>query len=68
MTINVNNPPKLYGILLAMVLLSICLIAGKLSEAAYFGMMGTMLGYLVGNGVAARNGDPVQAVLGKREE
>lgn len=61
---NVNNPPKLIGILLAMVLLTVVFAIDKLSESGYLGLMGLIVGYLVGNGIAARSGEPVQPVVG----
>ena len=60
---SVNNAPKLLGILLAMVLLTLVFGLGKLTESGYIGLMGLIVGYLVGNGIAAKNGDPVQPAL-----
>lgn len=59
----VNNPPKLIGILLAMVLLTVVFGLGKLSESGYIGLMGLIVGYLVGNGIAARADQPVEPTL-----
>ena len=61
---NVNNLPKLLVLLLAMILLTAVFGLGKLSESGYIGLMGLIVGYLVGNGIAARNGDTVEPVLG----
>jgi hypothetical protein len=66
--VNVTNAPKLVGILLAMVLLTIVFALGTFTESGYLGLMGLIVGYLVGNGVAARNGDPVQPVIGESPE
>ena len=60
---SVNNAPKLVGILLAMCLLTAVFAIGKLSESGYLGLMGLIVGFLVGNGIAARAGEPVQPVL-----
>lgn len=59
----VSNPPKLIGILLAMILLTLVFAIDKLSESGYLGLMGLIVGYLVGNGIAARAGEPVQPVI-----
>mgnify|MGYP001811300158 CR=1 FL=1 len=59
----VSNMPKLIGILLAMCLLTLVFGLGKLSESGYLGLMGLIVGYLVGNGIAARAGEPVQPVI-----
>lgn len=64
---NVNNLPKFVGILVAMVLLTIVFSLGNLTESGYIGLMGLIVGYLVGNGTAARNGDPVQPVFGETD-
>ena len=61
---NVNNLPKLLVLLLAMILLTAVFGLGKLSESGYIGLMGLIVGYLVGNGIAARNGDTVEPALG----
>jgi hypothetical protein len=63
--VTVTNAPKLVGILLAMILLTIVFALDKLTESGYIGLMGLIVGYLVGNGVAARSGDPVQPVIGE---
>jgi ABC-type lipoprotein release transport system permease subunit len=60
---NLNNPPKLIGILAAMGCLTIVFAMGTLSESGYIGLMGLLVGYLVGNGIAARAGEPVEPVL-----
>lgn len=62
---NINNPAKLWGILLAMILLTVVFGLGKLTESGYIGLMGLIVGYLVGNGIAARNGDPVEPAIGE---
>ena len=65
-----NNPPKMLGILLAMVLLTIVFALGKLSESGYIGLIGYLVGYLVGNGhgIAARSGDTVIPAIGPKED
>lgn len=62
---NVNNAPKLVGILLAMLCLTFLFAIDKLTESGYIGLMGLIIGYLVGNGVAAQRGEPVEPVLGE---
>jgi ABC-type lipoprotein release transport system permease subunit len=60
---SVNNAPKLIGILLAMVLLTAVFAVGRLTESGYLGLMGLIVGYLVGNGIAAKNGEPVEPAI-----
>ena len=68
MNVNVNNPPKLLGILLGMVLLTVVFAIGTLSESGYLGLMGLIVGYLVGDGVAAYAGHTTESVLGETDE
>jgi hypothetical protein len=63
--VNLNNPPKFYGVLVAMILLSTVFALDKLTESAYVGLMGLLVGYLVGNGIAATRGEPVEPMLGE---
>ena len=53
---------------LAMVLLTIVFALGKLSESGYIGLIGLIVGYLVGNGIAARSGDTVIPAIGPKED
>lgn len=65
---NVNNPPKLIGVLLGMVVVGVLMAIHVLTSEVGAPMLTLMIGYLVGNGVAARNGEPVQPILGAHHE
>lgn len=65
---NVNNPPKLYGIALFMVLASVGLFIGRLDATQWLASIGPFAGYLVGNGVAARKGDPIEPAISRKPE
>lgn len=65
--LTVVNSPKLGGIIVAMALLATLFALDRLSESAFVGMFGALVGYLVGNGVAAKNHDPVTPVIGDRD-
>ena len=60
----VINAPKLVGIITAMLLLSALFAIDRLTESGYIGLMGLLVGYLVGNGVAGRSGVPVDPIIG----
>jgi hypothetical protein len=62
--VNQYVSPKLIGIIIAMLVLSGVFFAGRLSESGYIGLMGLLVGYLVGNGIAAAQNDPVQPAIG----
>ena len=59
----VNNAPKFVGILFICLLVSLLLILGKMDQVAGAGIIGTALGYLAGNGVAAKTGDPIVPIF-----
>jgi hypothetical protein len=61
--VNISNPPKFFGIMFICVLVSILLIMGKMDQVAGAGIIGTALGYLAGNGVAAKMGDPIVPIF-----
>lgn len=60
---NVNNAPKLLGLMVALITFAVLFGLDKLSESAFVGLSGLIVGYLVGNGIAARNGQPVEPIL-----
>lgn len=61
--LNVNNPPKLLGILGAMVILGILMALRVITGGEGMPLMALLVGYLVGNGVAAKRDQPVEPVL-----
>lgn len=61
------NPPKALIALIGLICLTVLLALGKIDNATGTGMIGTILGYAVGNGIAARTGKPVEPILGPKE-
>lgn len=61
------NPPKALIALIGLICLTVLLALGKIDNATGTGMIGTILGYAVGNGIAARSGKPVEPILGPKE-
>ena len=62
------NPTKAFIALVGLICLTILRFGNKLDEAAFTGLGGMILGYAVGNGVAAKQGVPVQPIIGKRDD
>lgn len=62
----VNNPPKMYVVLLALVCLTLLLITRSIPGEAGMGLIGLIVGYGVGNGIAAKNNEPVDPIFGER--
>lgn len=42
------------------------MITEHVTEAAGMGLIGTVVGYVLGNGIAARRNEPVEPILGPR--
>lgn len=60
---SLNNTPKFVGIMFICILVAVLLIAGKMDQVAGAGIIGTALGYLAGNGVAAKQGEPIVPIF-----
>jgi len=63
---NLANPPKALIAMVAMIVIAVLMIADSIANEAGTGMLGTIVGYAVGNGVAARAGKDVQPIIGKK--
>lgn len=64
---NVNNPPKMIVVVLALICLTLLLMTKTIEAEAGLGLIGLIVGYGVGNGIAAKNNDPVEPMLGRRD-
>ena len=62
-SISVNNAPKLIGILVICAMVTLLLLFNRLDSVAGAGVLGTALGYLAGNGIAAKADQPIEPVL-----
>lgn len=60
-----TNPPKAVIALAALICITVLLVTDAIGQDAGTGLMGMIVGYAVGNGIAARNGDPVQPIIGR---
>ncbi|MEQ1872965.1 MAG: hypothetical protein ABL953_04495 [Ilumatobacteraceae bacterium] len=62
------NPTKAFIALVALICLTILLATHSIESEAAVGMMGMIVGYSVGNGIAARQGDDVTPIIGRKPE
>ena len=62
-----TNPPKALIALVGLICLTVLLGIDAIDKATGTGMIGTILGYAVGNGIAARSGKPVEPIIGSKE-
>lgn len=62
-----QNPPKALIALVALICITVLRGLDKLDQASFNGLAGLIVGYAVGNGVAARKGDPVDPIIGSKK-
>ena len=62
----ITNPPKAFIALVALVCITILRALDKLDQASFNAIAGLLVGYAVGNGIAARQGVPVDPIIGNR--
>lgn len=64
---NIANPSKALIALVGLVCLTVLLAVGAIPSEAGTGMIGSILGYAIGNGIAARSGVSVEPIIGKKK-
>lgn len=60
----VTNPPKAFIIVFGMGLVGVLMAIGKITPEAGLPLISAGLFYGIGNGVAARKGEPVEPIFG----
>lgn len=63
-SLNLNNPPKFYIVILALICISILMITNTIDSDAGLGLLGLIVGYGVGNGIAAKQDQPIEPIIG----
>ena len=63
---NITNPPKALIVLVAMVCITVLMAIGKIDQSAGTGILGTIVGYSVGNSIRPKNGEPIPPIISKR--
>jgi hypothetical protein len=64
----ITNPPKALIALVGLVCLTVLMALNSIEEATGTGLIGSILGYAIGNGVAARQGQPVSPIIGPKPD
>lgn len=59
-----TNPPKALIVMVALICISVLLAVGKIDESEGLGIIGLIVGYGIGNGIAAKQGDSVDPIIG----
>jgi hypothetical protein len=62
---SITNPPKAFIALAALIAITVLMITKSVDESAGVGMLGLIIGYAVGNGIAAKSDTPVEPIIGR---
>jgi len=63
---NIANPSKALIALVALICVTALLVTKSVDQSAGTGLIGMIAGYAVGNGIAARRGEEVTPIIGKK--
>jgi len=64
--VNITNPPKAFLVLAALVSITVLMATSKIDQSAGTGLLGSLIGYSVGNSIRPKNGEIVPPILGKK--
>lgn len=63
----IANPSKAFILLVALICVTVLMAIGKVPTEAGLPLVSATLFYAIGNGVAAKSGQPVDPIIGKKE-
>jgi len=66
--VKITNPPKALIALVGLVCLTVLMALNSIEEATGTGLIGSILGYAIGNGIAARQGQLVSPIIGRKPD
>jgi hypothetical protein len=64
--LTVANPPKALIALAGMICITVLMLADRISPEAATGMLGAIVGYAIGNGIAAASHQKVTPIIGEK--
>lgn len=67
-SMTVANPSKALVALVAMVCITVLMALERIAAEAATGMLGAIVGYAIGNGIAAAQHQKVTPIIGQRDE
>jgi hypothetical protein len=62
----IANPSKALIALVGLICITVLMAIGKLDMENGMPVLTLIIGYAVGNGIAARQGEPVQPIIGRK--
>lgn len=62
------NPSKALIALVGLICVTVLMITDSISQDAGIGLVSAVIGYGIGNGIAAKQGQPVDPIIGKKQK
>lgn len=62
------NPSKALIALIGLVCITVLMVTDSISQDAGIGLISAIIGYAIGNGIAAKTGQPVDPIIGKKQK
>lgn len=63
---NIANPSKALIALVGLICITVLMVTDSISQDAGIGLVSAIIGYAIGNGIAAKTGHQVDPILGKK--
>lgn len=64
----IQNPTKAFLALVGLICITVLLAIHAINEATGTGMIGTIIGYVVGNTVGAKTNTPIEPIVGPKND
>ena len=61
------NPSKALIALVGLICITVLMVTDSISQDAGIGLVSAIIGYAIGNGIAAKTGQPVEPIIGKKK-
>lgn len=65
---NITNPSKAMIALVGLICLTILIAVDSITSEAGLPVITAIVGYAIGNGIAAKTGQPVEPIIGKKQK
>jgi hypothetical protein len=63
---NIANPSKALIALVGLICITVLMVTDSISQDAGIGLLSAVIGYSIGNGIAAKQGVSVQPIIGRK--
>ena len=64
---NIANPSKALIALVGLICITVLMVTDSISQDAGIGLLSAVIGYAIGNGIAAKTGQQVDPIIGKKK-